>query len=306
MQFKTWVLLLLLSSCVCVQAALDDKFKGERREDAVSFAERTHDLFFDDYFSVLDERWGLHYRLIADVHAEETSLRETTQRVSALLMGIKLYSQQVLVIAESGQSDSDKAKALAAYLSERVPALALALSYEEQHYDGLISAISKQKNLREALRSAQPLFDDAEALMKLHLAKLEQQIAVVENQLLQQLNSQFAPVLALHEKIVARKRPLLERLATQLPNKLAAADQAELHYLNELQNLIGDDYNHLLQGRQLLDQAKKQLFNDVARVRSVMAIWVRAHGKMSKGIYHSAEWFEIEDLPKRLVKKIGL
>ena len=285
-------------------AAIEDKFKGERREDAASFAEHTRDLFTDDYFAALDDRWGLQYRLNASEQGAEIALRDRVKRVESLLSNIKQYSQQILIIAESAQSDGDKARALANYLAPKVGQMALALALDEHAYDAVIDKVQKQKNLREGLRAAQPLFDAAEQLMTQHLTTIEQQIIDVNTALLAQINQHYEPVIALHQKLLARKRPLLQRLAQQLPAKLDSADQTELNYLIAVQTLIESDYNHLLATQQVVDEAKLSLLNDVARLHSVISIWVRAHGKMSKGVYHSAEWFELDELPKRLVKKI--
>ncbi len=303
---SSYFLPILLFVSGMASAAIEEKFKGERREDAASFAERTHDLFIDDYFSVLNTRWGLLHRVPGSEVEAETALREKAERISALMTGIKQYSRQVLIIAESAQSDSAKAQAIASYLSERAAPLATALGHEANHFDAVIAKISQQKNLREALRSAQPLFDAAEHLMQQHLTSAEQQVSAVEQVLLAKIDEHYAPILTLHDKLDQRKRPLVQKLGAQLPTKLDSADNAELQYLNAVQALIGTDYERLLQCRQLVNESKTELQADLARLRSTMSIWVRAHAKMSKGIYHPAEWFEVDELPKRLVKKIGL
>jgi hypothetical protein len=77
---------------------------------------------------------------------------------------------------------------------------------------------------------------------------------------------------------------------------------ARLTALRAVQQEIQPDWDEYLMIHVELDRIAQKIIDDAVRARVLMLTWIRAHQSLAQGTTEAAEWFDITDLGKQLIK----
>ncbi len=89
-------------------------------------------------------------------------------------------------------------------------------------------------------------------------------------------------------------RAELQEIVQHLENRLEA--------LHTVQNEIAPDWQEYVDTHAELGRIAQQAINRVSQMRIVMLAWVRAHQNMAAGRLDPAEWFDVGEMTKGLIR----
>ena len=248
-------------------------------------------------------------------------------KLRKLIQGVIAYSIQIVTIAESNNSGTEKAEALANYLEQlKKPSLEKPippLDITVEQLDSIIVKVRSQKNFLDALGAAQPLIDEVARIARQLTDDTKLALDDAYYEVLDAWEREYSPTLTVMEWIkedelnsitalyyeaqfvkgnesyldsVYKYDPLSKRLFPDKTNLtreelLEIADRIiyKLEKTKEIKNLFHSDIVEYEEGLLELDNARTA-FNEALRKAGIaMLMWSRAHLQLSKGITEPAE-----------------
>ena len=67
---------------------------------------------------------------------------------------------------------------------------------------------------------------------------------------------------------------------------------------------LENDYNRYIRAYKELDRLIEEHDEELRKVGIVITAWARAHKRMSQGKSMPAEWFDLKDVPKLILKSV--
>ncbi len=272
---------------------------------------------------------------------EVTNYKELLGELQDVIKGIVAYSFQVVIVAESGLPDEEKAHEMAKFLDglrDRMddhPSARFSLS--AANIDTIIAGVRRADDLVASLRAAQPLADDAgHAAMavtddlKVALAKAEDEImaAILERNAavfaysgaFRRQHSSVLYALALVDEYWKGDFETFDALRDSMPiifgnlpptAQLTVQDVSDierrlfdrLHSMDEVRQSLEWDLNLYIEQIQEIDRLVATNERALGIARLALHMWIKKHRELSEGITKPAT-FDMLDITKSLVGSV--
>ena len=302
-----WLCIVMLGAC----ASVERKFSGEKIANIASFSEQTNALLSQyNAAQISNDAKSLHEVLQADSEEMQT-FRARAKVINAILDAVKHYSAQLVVISESGQSDKEQVGKYHQFISQYAPSLASALELPSSHFDGVLAAVATQENLLKAIRTAEPIIAAANAQMGRELPKANEAVQKIAEAAQSRLNEQYKLLLNSRAPLYAERADVLSAYIKELEqnksaNKMSANTRQRVQDLHSIQQLLAGDWLRYQNTMEAIAELEDSVFTESQRIRYFMDVWAHAHRKMASGVYLPAEWFDVNDLPGQLIRRVKL
>ena len=325
-------ILLLASGC----ASYKKNFKSRSVANIGFFADSTLVMLSNIDLTFAREDTLLVRRFINPDAPEEQAAAELTQGLKKSLEDIVKYSIEIVNIAETSASETNRVEAYADYLVELREGLLQLDDISPERFDNTIDEIMLQTEFVEALRKAQPLLNAAvmEIAVKvddliLSMEKLSEKIdARIEERYADiiryrsQLEREKFDILTAFEiiydayrtdnpelgklkesgviwtpEIIPEERPTREDL-----HAIGEHLQSRMNALHLVQEEIKPDWDEYRATHEELDHITDRTILSAQQSRIILITWVRAHQKMASGSTDPAKWFDVGEITKSLIK----
>lgn len=297
----------MLGAC----ASVERKFSGEKIANIASFSEQTNALL-NQYNAAQISSNASSLQEILQVDSEDMqTFRARAKIINAILDGVKSYSAQLVIISESGLSDQEQVKKYHQFTKQYAPSLASALDLSPSHFDDVLAAVAKQENLLKAIRTAEPIIAAANTQMGRELPKVNEAAHQIANTAQARLNEQFKLLLNSRAPLYAERADVLSAYIKELEqnkgaNKMSANTRQRVQDLHLVQQLVSGDWQRYQSTLEAIAELEQSVFTESQRIRYFMDVWAHAHRKMASGVYLPAEWFDVNDLPGQLIRRVKL
>ena len=322
----------LLSGC----ASYKKKFKNKKVADIGYFADSTITMLANLHLQVNREDTLLVRRFLDMSAPEEMQVAELSKELKSGLGNIVRYSIEIVNIAESDGEVTDRIQRYADYLEKFKEGLTSHEEIDAAIFDDTIEQIRQQTDFREALKKAQPLLNVAGVSGALEIDDLIEAIEVLSDKIDRRIDEEYADIIRYHAKLEREKFDILT--AFEIIYDAYRSDEPELSKLREsgviwtpeiipegrparedlkkigehlsirmealarVQNEMEPNWNDYLASHRELDVIIDHTIRNVQHARIILLTWVRAHQNMANGTVSAAEWFDLGETTKSLIK----
>ena len=323
---------LLLGGC----ASYNKKFRKGTVANVGFFADSTVTMM-----SNLDLQMGrnetlLTRRFFDRSEPEEMKLIEQDEKFQATLRGLVKYSIKIVNIAESASTEEEMIAKYADYLTQFRDAMLEHELLDAQNFDHTLETVREQETFLEALRSGQSLLnavamhailnieeltDAADVLVeKVHL-KIDEEYEdiVLYRHILEDEKSDILRAFAIIYTAYKTDEPELSALhesgviwmpeiipeGTPTRKELAAIGEhleSRLNAMDRIHQEVDPDWQDYLDTKKELQIVAKRSMTMIQKTQIMMLTWVRAHQRMAAGTIDPADWFDIGESTKNLLK----
>ena len=322
----------LLSGC----ASYKKKFKNKKVANIGYFADSTIAIL-GSLDMKLNREDTLLVRRFIDISApEESRVFELNSLLKKGLGNIVRYSIEIVNIAEADGSVNNKIQNYADYLETFEEGITRREEIDLDVFTDTIEQIRQQNDFREGLRKAQPLLNAGVLSGVLEIDDLIEAIEVLSRKSDSRIDEEYADIIRYHAKLEREKFDILT--AFEIIYDAFRSDEPELSKLREsgviwtpdiipegrptredlkkigehlsirmealarIQNEMEPNWNDYLATHRELDIIIDRKIRDAQHGRIILLTWVRAHQNMANGTISAAEWFDIGETTKSLIK----
>ena len=322
----------LLSGCATYKA----KFGKGTVANIGFFADSTVTMM-----SALDLQQGrnealLSRRFFDRTEAEEQRVIELDQRFQVTINNLMNYSIKIVSIAESTKEETDMIASYADYIEQFKGDMLELNLVDNESFDQALAEVRGQETFLDALRMAQPLLNAAamDAIMNVNelmkaidalVAKVEGKIDAEYDDITRYryiLKDEKSDILKAFEiiygayksdepdltalkesrivwvpELVPEGRPTREELKA-----IGEHLETRLNAMHRVHQEVDPDWQDYLNTHKELKTIAKRSKSMIQEVQIVMLTWVRAHKKMAAGTVDPADWFDVGDSTKALLK----
>lgn len=334
---KSQVLLpVVLSVCLSGCATYRKNFENKQVANIGYFADSTIAMMSDLRLTVSREDTLLVRRFI---DMETPEVHEVAKWNASLKMDLTHmvgYSIELVNIVEMGLSEEERIQVYADYISNYRADIKDYVRIDEKVFDETIMRVREQEDFLEAVRSAQPLFNAATMEASLKVDNLIAALNNLAKQIDGAIDEEYADIINYRLKLEREKFDILT--AFEIVYDAYRTDDPELSELRESRVIwmpeivpegrptyedlthIGDHLHRRLNALHTVQQEVKPNWDDyiathreldgvfdeaignAQQARIVLLTWIRAHQKMASGTVDPAEWFDVGDATKELIK----
>ncbi len=325
-------LALLLGGCTTYK----EKFKKGTVANVGFFADSTVTMM-----SNLDLQMGrketlLTRRFFAPDEPEEMRLRKLDEKFNRAVKGLVKYSIKIVNIAESASSEEEMIAKYAVYLAQYKEMLITRELYDDASFEQTIAKVREQERFLDALRAGQALLNAVAMDAILNVKELTDAVDVLVEKVDLKIDEEYADVLMYRNILEDEKSDILRAFAliytaykTDEPDLSALREsgviwmpeiipagtptrdelkvigehlEARLQAMHRISQEVEPDWNDYLAAQKELRVVSKRVSVMIQRTQIMMLTWVRAHQKMAAGTVDPADWFDIGESTKNLLK----
>jgi len=317
------LVLALLAAATCLAGC--SSFKSHKRLDMGRFAEDMIAVAGEIQYS-LGQTKAVYIRDYMDT-PELVPLRIEAERAKRLVRGVIAYSIQLVTVGDSQKPDVEKAKALAGYLEEVLPAVTEAdgptIKLTPAEIDTILADIRAQKKYLDAIAAAQPIvdetaivsgdiFDDLNAAMDAAVVAVRRRIeekygtARTADEALRQRQLQTVYNIGYLKLIRTGVPGALDSLLVHEPSLPALVnvrdglDDGEIQRiedrmlelltrLREVREQLAPDLEMYFRQQDELDTLDAVWSAELRKARVAVIAWARAHKRMAQGVTDPAD-----------------
>lgn len=333
---KNTLLMLLTVALLSGCASYNKKFKNKPVADIGFFADSTITMLSELDLSVTRDETLLVRRFMHPGEPEEMRVAEMGADLKMALANIVRYSIDIVNIAESDMAETNKVHAYADYLVQFREGVLKNPKIEADTFDNTIEEVMVQTEFIKALQTAQPLLN---AVILDGALRVDELINAVEELALKvdgRIDEEYSDIIRYRAKLEREKFDIMT--AFEIIYDAYRTDEPNLELLRssgviwmpeiipegrpsreDLQE-IGTHLQHRMEALQAIQQSMKPNWDDylatqkeldalidkslasIRESRILLLTWVRAHQKMASGTTNPAQWFDIGEVTKSLIK----
>jgi hypothetical protein len=331
------ILVILLTTCLlngC--ASYKKKFKNKTVANIGHFADSTIAML-SDLDMQLNREDTLLVRRFVDMSApEELLVAKLNTDLKERLGNIVRYSIEIVNIAESDSAVTNKIQDYADYLIVLRGSVENHEEIDVSVFDDTIEQIRQQTLFVEALRKAQPLLNTVIMASALEIDELIEAIEVLSRKVDGRIDEEYTDIIRYRTKLEREKfdiltafeiiydayrknDPELSKLRESgviwtpeiIPEGRPTRDDLKnigshlstrMEALARIQEEMKPNWDDYLSTHRELDAIIDKTIRSAQHARIIMLTWVRAHQKMSTGKVSEADWFDIGETTKALIK----
>lgn len=225
---------ILLSGC--------SAFKAKKRPNLTPFAEHIISMSQDIQYGFSEEPtiWLNRYADERDIAPMLEEFRVSANATRRILRAIVAYSVEVVTLAQSRATGSERADALANYLNSLMaPAFEMEdvdLHITKAEFDSIIVDMREQTNLFDGLNSAQPVADEIARVVGEHIVQTELLLYRLNEAIALAIEREYAPQLAFKQTIKEQHARALRSVKLLL--QAADGDEAAYRELRETDPIL--------------------------------------------------------------------
>lgn len=324
--------LCLLGGCTSYKK----KFHNKTIANIGYFTDNTITMLSDLDLRIKQEDTLLVRRFINLSAPEEKQLSALNDDLERGLENIVRYSIEIVNIAESDTTEIHKVQLYADYLVTFRESIVATKKVDLDLFKNTIEQVREQTEFIEALRKAQPLLNAAIMAGALQINTLTQTIEILSQKVDTRIEIEYADIIRYRTKLDHEKSALLsafetlyeayqntppdltklrksgvfrnpEILPKERPShkdlqKIAAHLEERMEKLLWMQKAIQPNWNDYLATHQELDKLTDKTIRSAHHTRIILLIWMRTHQNMVAGKMADAEWFDLGETTKQLIK----
>ncbi|MDF7799706.1 hypothetical protein P4C99_09525 [Pontiellaceae bacterium B1224] len=330
------ITLLFLCGCTTVKEEYHEKFQNKTVASTGHFADSTIamlgnlNLQFNPADTVVVRRF-VEPTAQPEIHAKELH-DDMLEGISAIVW----YSVKLVDINQTGKSESERVALYGEYLKTFRKRLLAKGRCNEKDFDDTVASVLNQQTLLQALQVAQPLLDTMITDAALQIGDLIDSVKVLSEAIDKRIDADYVKIIRYRKTLEEEKFNILEAYEliyeayrTHSPNLDGLRDSGvmwddsvipegtptrddlkaiaehlsvRLTALRAVQQEIQPDWDEYLKIHVELDRIAQKIIDDAVRTRVLMLTWIRAHQSLAQGATQAAEWFDITDLGKQLIK----
>lgn len=337
--FTTLVVTSLLSGC----STLDGKFEETHHINLAPFSENVTAMASELQYGFEQVRALRTKWYIESNSGKLKRLLNLEKLVTNEIHFIVEYSAKIVFLSESNTPMTEKTAYLARYVSDMYKRYANSktLTISNQQKVQIIKDIKKQEKFLPALRAAQPFinelsryanrlldqlkkaeknlaFHTSEKLdkdndhLKILIRTLKKNEIDISNAIILLNNYEQGDVTALTElkkSTILLKKSLVRGKQSLTQEQISLLRKFLLSKLTENTSFfkqIKPSFIFYLKAQKELVELVKEHDREIRKTRLVFIAFSSAHRKMSSGVVKAAEWFNIKDTPKLLLKLLPI
>lgn len=327
------LLLFVLSGC----ATFNEKFKAKSVPHIGLFADSTVTMMSDIDLRLTRDETVLVRRYLSRDEPEETHARKLDEELQETIENLVTYSIDIVNIAETTTSETNKVAIYADYITGFRDEMLAEGRIELENFDSTIQKIREQETFLKALREAQPLLNAAIVRTAVRVDTLIDAVDAVALKIDMKIDADYADIIQYRKTIKREKFDILT--AFELMYQVYHNDEPDLRKLREsgviwdpkiipegaptredlgvlvrhlearldalhaVQEEINSDWEDYMAIHRELNSANDKTVQGVKKSRMLLLTWVRAHQKMAAGTTDPADWFDLGEVTKDLLKK---
>lgn len=320
--------LMLLNGCT--------KFKSRKVVNIGLFADHTVTMLSQVDMGLSRDETLLLRRFLHGDTEEEQRLDFLTELMERDLRNIVRYSIDMVNIAESDKTKEEKVVLYADYIEGFRKDMKRNDDEAVQYFESTVTAIREAEDLLGAMRAAQPMLNAAVINAAVDMDEIIAQINLVADMVDRRIDTEYDDIIRYRQKLEDEKFLILR--AFEIIYDAYRADEPDLSALKEgriiwlpelipdesptraelqaivqhlenrlealhaVQNEIAPDWQEYVDTHAELDRITQRAINRVSQMRIVMLAWVRAHQNMAAGRLDPAEWFDVGEMTKGLIR----
>jgi hypothetical protein len=312
------------------------KFKSKRIANIGLFADSTIAMLSDLNLTLSREDTILARHFFDTSAPEEQLVMEKNMDLKEVLGNVVRYSIEIVNIVEGEGTETNKVEKYALYVTKFRDSMIKHELIDEEMFDKTIEEIAQQTEMINALRLAQPLIDAAIMSAALGVDDLIYAVEDLSKKMDRRIDEEYSDIIRYRKKLEREKFDILT--AFEIIYDAYRNDEPTLHELKEsgviwtpeiipegrptrvdLQNIgehlhsrivaldtvqekMRPNWEDYLSTHKEVDRISDNTILSIRQSRIVLLTWARAHQKMVSGTTDSAEWFDIGEVTKSLVK----
>ena len=330
----TLVVAVLLMSSGC--AGMRAKFKSSKSVDLMPFAENTVAMLTTPENPLSQDNSVLIRDFVTSETPGMARLNELLAEADVITESMMVYSIELMQISEKDISEEERCRALVGVVKTMEGPIRKKLEISDAEFQALLDAIGDNDNFLAAIREIQPLIESASLYFNSLLNEASEQATLMAKVVDQRIDARFKPLLDFATLLEARKGSAFTALALlhkarmgepgalealrkgkyildpalMLPAKATEADLAkvEAYVMDRLQlfqktnESVQPEVELYRDTHRELDEQYTFVLDSISMARLKFVVWAQAHEKMASGKKIAAEWFDIADAPKLLIK----
>lgn len=336
MNLRGTILLLLTATMLSGCASYKKKFKNKKVANIGHFADSTIAMLGSLDLQLNREDTLLVRRFLDMSAPEEMRVADLNTSLKKGMGNIVRYSIEIVNIAESDNTETNKLQLYADYLIFFQDSITAHEDIDFDIFDDTIEQIRQQTEFIEGLRKAQPLLNAVVLTGALEIDALIESIELLSKKVDQNIDKQYADIIRYRAKLEREKFDILT--AFELIYDAYRDDEPELSKLRDsrviwtpeiipegrpdredlknigehlssrmkalaqVQEEMKPNWEDYLSTHRELDSLVDETIHSAQYARIIMLTWVRAHQNMSAGIVSEADWFDIGETTKSLIK----
>ena len=229
-------------------------------------------------------------------------LLSISQKVLRLLISLTDYSIEIATLASVGKTDAQQVTDYANYLSLLQEEVVEVLAVPDEKFSEVIAQIRKQKNLLDAVRTAQPIINALSRYGQLMLNDYDESISIVAANLDSAIEQNFSVLVEFSDILDRRRSSVLAEIAvleaSVTTNKDYRDDLLErVDRVQDIAAIVRPQLELYWDTHRELDAIHLATTHGSAQVRLILLVWSRAHAAMASGKKISTDWVdEYKDL----------
>lgn len=336
MKIRGAILILLTVTMLTGCASYKKKFKNKKVANIGYFADNTIAMLGNLNLQIDREDTLLVRRFIDKSAPEEMRVTELNAQLKASLGKIIRYSIEIVNIAESDAAVTNKIQAYADYLVTYRDDVTYTGVVDLEIFDHTIEDICQQTEFIEGLRKAQPLLNSSIMAGALQIDDLIEALDDLSVKVDQRIDDEYADIIRYRAKLEREKFDILS--AFEIIYDAYRKDEPELSDLREsgviwtpeiipegrptrddlekigkhlavrmealarVQEEMKPNWDDYISTHRELDSIIDKTILSAQHSRIILLTWVRAHQNMSAGKVSEADWFDIGETTKSLIK----
>ncbi len=327
-----WVVLfsslLMLGGCA--------KFRSRKVVNIGLFADHTVTMLSQVDMGLSRDETLLLRRFLQGDTEEEQRLKVLTLQMERDIQIIVRYSIDMVNIAESGKDEEVMVSLYADYIEGFRKDMKQSSDEAVAYFDSTIAEIREAEDLLGAMRAAQPMLNAAVINAAVDMDEIIAQINVVADMIDRRIDTEFDDIIRYRQKLEDEKFQILrgfeiiyDAYSSEEPDISALKEgsiiwmpdlipdgrptraelqgivkhlETRLEALHTVQNEIAPDWQEYVDTHAELNRIVQQAINRVSQMRIIMLAWVRAHQNMAAGKLDPADWFDVGEMTKGLIR----
>jgi len=332
----------ILGGC-SLDDSLDGKFEESHHINLAPFSENVTAMAGELQYG-FDQVRGLRTKWYVEANSIKLKrLLNLEKLITNEIRFIVKYSASIVFLSESNIPIDEKNKQLARFVSDMYKRFSNSktLSIPNQQKNEIITNIKKQKKFLSALRATQPFINElaryanrlldqlkkAEKDLAFHISDkidannnhlkiliktLKKNEIEISNAIINLNNYEQGDKSAfvkLKKSNILLKKSLIKDTKSLTTNQISLLRKHLLTKLTENTNFfkqIKPSFIYYLKTQEELVKLVKDHDSEIRKTRLVFITFASAHRKMASGVVRAAEWFDIRDTPKLLLKFLPL
>lgn len=336
MKWHSMICLLMGSGLLAGCASFKQNFRNKKVVNIGYFTDATITMMSNLDLMVNREETLLVRRFINEDSVHYKKLTLLNESMSRDLSDMVRYSIEIVNIAESELDEKQKVERYTQYISGFRNQVDNYTSIDKNIFDSTIREVREEKEFLEAIQKVQPLLNATVMEAALRVDDLLKTIHALAAEMDAGIDTEYAEIIQYRETLEGEKaniltafeiiykaygeeNPELSRLKQNaviwtpeiIPegrptgedlHKIGEHLHQRMSALHAVQQEVKPNWDDYLAVHRELDALTDKAVQNAQQSRIVLLTWVRAHQKMASGTVEPADWFDVDELAKQLLK----